>query len=168
MRKEDCNMIPLRLFMGVQMVAYGLLTYFAEPWHLSVILTEKSGWIWSALIAFGGLWMASSALIDLYLANVWQGFGKAKYRTAAVWLAKERLLGFYFSGAVWAGLGYNTLVEGQVHASDFMAPSFVVFLFFLAFKDACRKRKRAVNKHEARKTATALSDGATPDSGIRA
>jgi hypothetical protein len=156
-------MIPLRLFMGVQMAGYGMILLFAAPLNFSTTINETNGWMWSAMILFGGLWMVASAAVDMYLAEHWRGLGKAKYRKMASLLAKERMLGYYFSGAVWAGLGYHTVMDGRATATDYLAPSYVVFLLFLAFKDACRKRKRVVSPHENRQIATAFSGGSAPD-----
>jgi hypothetical protein len=162
MIKEDCNMVALRLFMGVQMFGFGLFSLLTETWHQSLSLTAQYGWLWMALIIIGGMCTLASALVDLYLGMKWVGLGKAVYRKHVNKLAQFRLLGFYLSGCVWAGWGYSTMVSADIRPLDFMAPTYVAFTFYLAFKDATRKRTKVVNRDEARQTATQSTGGAIP------
>lgn len=147
-------MLPLRLFLAVQMLGYGTMALWASPWRMADAITDSGGWIWGLLLFSGGVWVLTLALLDHYLNPLTRRLAVSKV------LTKLRMFGYYFSGSVWSGLGYTTLLDDKLQFADYMAPSFAGFLLFMAFKDACVKRKKAITVYENRQATVALSSDA--------
>jgi hypothetical protein len=158
LNKTPCQFLPLRLFMGLQMLGWGVLVHFSNPWNLGDFW--DSGWMWSALLVAGGLWVTIVCLVDIYLGRSWKGFGTAWKRRLHYSLDKFVALGYFFAGSVWGAVGTHTLLDSRFQAVDFICPMYMFFFLYLAFKDACKKRERAVFKNETRKaTADLFSSG---------
>ena len=141
---EKSNVIPLRLFMGVQMLVYGILCAIDPKDLRGAYLYDQYGWIWIVLLVTGGLWLAVLAAMEIYAGWYWRGLGKKSCRRC---LKVSRILtvpGYFYAGAVWAGLGYKLVVDGHFQTVDFMAPVYLLFLLFVAYKDACAKRSKVL------------------------
>lgn len=146
--KENCNMIPLRLFMGLQMIIYGVVLWFTPDDLRNAYLFEEHGWMWIVLLVSGGVWLAAFAALEIYAGWNWRGLGKKSCRTCIKASSVAKVPGYFYCGAVWAGLGYQLLWDGQYQTVDFMAPTYLLFLLFIAYKDACKKRSRVL-RHDS-------------------
>ena len=142
-------MIALRLFMGFQMLMYGVMCAFNPSELHGAYWFDESGWKWwVALLIIGGVWLALFAALEIYAIWNCRGLGTKKCRICVKASSVARIPGYFFCGAVWAGLGFTLLFDGHIQTVDIMAPAYMLFLLFIAYKDACKKRRRALRQHE--------------------
>ena len=65
--KEKMHMIPLRLFMGLQMLMYGAMGALNPIELRAAYWFDATGWIWwVVLLMVGGLWLSTFAALEIY------------------------------------------------------------------------------------------------------
>lgn len=142
-------MIPLRLFMGLQMLMYGAMGALNPTELREAYWFDDTCWIWwVVLLMVGGFWLSTFAALEIYAGWNWRGLGTKKCRMCVKASSVARIPGYFFCGAVWAGLGYKLLWDDHFQVIDVMAPTFMLFLLFIAYKDACKKRSRVLRQNE--------------------
>jgi hypothetical protein len=146
------NNVPLRIFMGLQMIGWAMLIEHANPWSLDRLY--DSGWLWSVTIMASGLWLTGTALAEIHVKKqwpkLWSGGQRDKFRI----LTKCTAAGYFFSGAAWGGIAVHTFHQGEFTAVNILCPLYMIFLFYLAFSDASTKRKGVeLNNENKRKMA---------------
>lgn len=146
---EKPHMIPLRLFMGLQMLMYGVMCAHNPSELRAAYWFDESGWVWwVVLLVIGGLWLAVFAALEIYAGWNWRGLGTKHCRSCIKASSVARIPGYFFCGAVWAGLGFKLLWDEHFQAVDIMAPTYMLFLLFIAYKDACKKRSKVLRQNE--------------------
>ncbi len=142
--KLSCEHAPLRMFMGLQMLCWGA---FIETRGFS------SEWLWAVVMVCGGAWIILTAMGESYIRNkwprIWTPVQRRKYRL----LTKYTVFGYFFSGAVWGGMVTHAMYDWDFEYLDFLGPLYMMFLFYLAFSDASKKRKGVESNNEKTRNA---------------
>ncbi len=156
--KTLCRDTPLRLFMGAQMLGWGALIQIRGPWGLD--RGYDSGWMWAAIVIAAGLWLIATALCEVGVRNTWPQVWSRRQRDMYRWLTRCTTVGYFFSGAAWGGIGAHAVYQDKFQEVDFLCPLYMVFLLYLAFSDASKKRKGVeLNNENKRQTTAALLRG---------
>lgn len=137
------TLIPVRVFMGCQMLLYGAAYFFVEKGHFyDSLLRHEGGFLWILGLGVGGVWMVASALCESWVrVKGLQVPHMVKLPRAAVFLSRSRFTCYFFAGVLWSSLTFNTWVDGIVRVLDFMGPLYVVFITWAAVNDAYQRRK---------------------------
>lgn len=155
------NNIPLRIFMGLHMLGWSLSIQNQNLWKLDQV--HDAGWLWAVTVMMSGMWLVVTALLELHARKLWPKTWSAPQRGKFRILAKCSAAGYFFSGAVWGGLGAHALGQNNFREVDLLCPLYMVFLMYLAFSDASVKRKGVElnneNKRNAVPTAALLRPG---------
>ncbi len=139
------TMIPLRVFMGLQMLVYVLNFYIrSDPPSHSSILFQPYGWLWLLGLGGGGLWLMASAG-----AEGWMRIQNAlcPWKVCPVlleWVSRSRFTCYFFCGCLWSGNIFNSWMDGRISLMDSMSPVFLLFLVRTSVNDATQRRKRAM------------------------
>lgn len=140
-------MNALRMFMGLQTIAFGVLYMVADEHtkHLLMGNTNHSE-TWAYLLQIGGAWLVVLSLIDFYVNHTWKGFGTKFKRWWVSHTFYLKVGGSFFSGISWVGLGSVALWDSKFSLIDFMAVTFIIFLTFIMYVDAKRTRGRVIRR----------------------
>ena len=79
----------------------------------------------------------------------WTSTQRRKYRL----LSRSTVIGYFFSGAVWGGIATHAMYDQDFQYLDFLGPLYMLFLFYLAFTDASKKRKGVESNNEKTRNA---------------
>jgi hypothetical protein len=161
----QCDQAPLRVFMGVQMIGWGTLIHTDNSWRLAS--TFGDGWLWASIMVFGGVWLIIAAAVEAYVRSHWKKFWTQPQRHTYRWLMKYKVVGYFFSGAAWGGVGIHAVQAGSFREVDFLCPLYMVFLLYLAFTDASKKRKGMELQNENnRPTSDVLRSSVAATAGV--
>ena len=129
--------IPLRLFLGLQMVFIG---WFYVPQRVKDLsLPGVTVYGWSEVFMFCGVVLALTALSDMVFLHK-----KARGRRCGLlvlWLIRLRFASYFMAFTAWLGLGYWVLASREFQPFDLQIVMFLVFLGFLECEEAYRKRE---------------------------
>ena len=144
---------PLRIFMGLQMIGWGFLIQSRDPWSFAQLYDRT--WLWAFTVVLSGLWLTTTALIEVQLHRsrppLWTNSQRMSYRV----LAKYTVVGYFFSGAAWGGIGIHAMQLAEFREVDVLCPLYMAFLLYLAFSDASKKRKGVELNNENKRNASA-------------
>jgi hypothetical protein len=138
------TLLPLRVFMGVQMLLYGMAYLWVGTAHrfYSRMVAMDLGELWLVGLTVGGGWLLLSAVCE--------GWVRMKAATIPrrvtlngliVGIGRTRFCCYYFCGSVWGGLGVGSWGDPTRTLMDWMAPTFIIFLTWMAVNDAYQRRK---------------------------
>lgn len=141
MKLYDMPRIPLRLFLGVQILLFGLVSLIGGRTPSSFVETgDGHAYAWSLMIILAGTCLLLSCSLDLLV--MWaHGGGRKVDKGVVVFLRQFRFHGYILAGAVWGGFGYLTMFDGLYTVVDLQTPVYMVFLAWVALEDACRTRE---------------------------
>ncbi len=140
--------------MGLQMIGWGALIQANDKWRL--VTTTDAGWLWGALTVLGGVWLMTIAVTEAYVNSHWEKVWTQPRRDVYRWLMKSKSVSYFFSGATWGGIGIHAAYVGLLSEVDFLCPLYMVFLLYMAFKDASKKRKHVEDTNENNRSTAAL------------
>lgn len=147
--------------MGMQMLGWGILIYLRHPWGLN--LEFGGGFMWGSVMSLASLWLIGTAMTETYMLKAWPQIWSRAQREMYRALKRYTTVGYFFSGAVWGGIGAHAVYEDVFQAIDFLCPLYMIFLLYLAFVDASKKRKGVeLNNENKRQTTAALLRGNFP------
>jgi hypothetical protein len=170
MRKDDFTMMPLRIFLGIQCIGFGIFSLITSYDFVPVVFQPDQGCVWSWTIVIGGVGLLLSSIAIPMLAKERErlnGSRKGIRHMAYVLTARVSPLVFHFNIALWSGYWYSTAKFGVLVFSEYLAFTTVAALVYVAYKDAYRKRKRVIENYEARQTAVPLHPRNDSTSGVR-
>lgn len=142
--KLSCQHAPLRMFMGLQMICWGALL---------IVRGFSTEWLWAAIMSIGGAWIVLTAMGESYVRNKWPRIWTSQQRRKYRLLTKYTVFGYFFSGAVWGGIATHAMYDRDFQYLDFLGPLYMLFLFYLAFTDASKKRKGVEANNEKTRNA---------------
>jgi hypothetical protein len=146
MRQQKSKLVFLRLALGVEMLLSSILVCTSYTWGY-VFSNQAQLVIWSTFLAFGGVWLFLSSITHIHDSDWFYPNRKKEFRTS-MFMSRFSIVEFFYCGAVWGGIWWESLVNPGHHFLDILAPVNVGFLLLLAFKDAVVKREKAVVHHE--------------------
>lgn len=144
--KPICQHAPLRFFMALNMIGWGVLIHTRNPWYLT-----QHNWLWAAVVVIGGLWILFAALVETYIRRAWSRTWTPVQRGVYKSLTRVAVCGYFFSGAAWAGISVHASYRGTYQEIDFLCPLYMAFLLYLAFSDASKKRKGVESNNEKKR-----------------
>lgn len=147
--KTSCQHAPLRMFMGLQMIGWGVLIEVRGAWSLEA--SVATDWLWPFTMVTAGAWIVVAAMAESYVRTVWPRVWTPAQRVKYRHLMTYTVMGYFFGGAAWGGVATNAMYERTFQDLDFLCPLFMLFLFYLAFTDASKKRKGTEANNEKTK-----------------
>lgn len=141
------TMIPVRMMIGMQMLAYAAAFWWTEgahPMYQAMLAMLGGGW-WVVAMGFGGAWMLTSATCE--------GFIRIKSLDVPRWVelnptvicvGRTRFCSYLFAGAVWGGLCYSSWTDEISRPLDFTGPVFLMFITWATVNDAYQRRKHSI------------------------
>lgn len=141
MKLYDMPRIPLRLFLGVQILLFGIVSLIEGRTPSSFVGTDEGHvYVWAWMIALAGGGLVLSCSLDLLV--MWaHGGGHKVDKGIVAFLRQFRFHGYILAGAVWGGFGYLTMFDGLYTVVDLQTPVYMAFLAWVALEDACRTRE---------------------------
>jgi hypothetical protein len=140
--KTTDNLIPLRLYVGLTTVLAGAFLLLAGPNSLTAsAFKDENAWMWAALLALFGTWMAVSAGCEVLA----EAIADHPVCVHCLYLSdKMRASGYFLGGSVWAGVGMMVLFDGRLQLLDLIAPVQMAAMFYFSLHEA-RSRLRQRN-----------------------
>lgn len=138
------TLIPLRVFIGAQMMVFGLSYFWTGPQHHFYVnlISTPFGHLWLVFLVFGGTWMVVSALCEAWVRTRALSIPRwVSLNPWVVFMGRTRFCCYYFAGAIWGGLSFGAWEDGDPKLMDIMAPLYIVFLTWAAVNDAYQRRK---------------------------
>lgn len=144
------TMIPLRTFMGLQMMVYALSVWGQSlPSRFKAVMVDQPyGELWLLGLGGAGLWIVASAG-----AEGWTRIQNAMcpWKVCPLILnilSNSRFYSYFFAGCVWLDIMFEMWLDGYSSIMDHLAPLFLFFLVWAAVNDATQQRKK-VEKTQA-------------------
>lgn len=146
------TMIPLRMFMAVQMMIYGIAYFVVPPipgGFYESLVDVPHGWLWIFGMGSAGLWMMTSALVEGWLRVENANTPWARFPLYLRLISNSRFASYFFTGCLWFGVTFNLWMSAVYQITSLIGPVFIVFISWAAVNDATQRRKRLATSHRA-------------------